>query len=213
MAQRITAIEEQERRTNRRSVFVDGKFVLGVDESVIADLGLRVGQLITEEELQAVVQAELVSKARQKALRLLEYRPRSREEVRIRLTRAGFAEDVVEETLRRLEALGLIDDAAFSQSWVSHRLAGKGMGKARIKWELRLKGVATEVVEEALSALDADTEYESALASAERRWQKGKEVDQRAKRRRLASYLRRQGYGWDIVSRVLTELSAENESD
>jgi len=209
--QRISAIEVQEKKANRRSIFVNGKFVVGVDESIIADLGLHVGQQIGEEELQAIARAEMIARAKQKALKLLEHRPHSRAEIGRRLSRAGFAEDVVEETLTRLEDLGLIDDAQFSRSWVNHRLAGKAMGKVRIKWELRQKGVPAEVAEEALSAVDADAEYQSALDAARRRWQKDKAPDERARRRRLASFLRRQGFDWDVITRILNELSADGE--
>ena len=148
--QRISDIEPQEKRPNRRSIFIDGRFVLGVDETVVADLGLRIGQQISEDELQAVVRAELITKAKERALKLLEYRARSRVEIERRLAKAGFAEDIIEETLARLETLGLIDDVQFSQSWVNHRMAGKPMGKTRIKWELRQKGIAPNLVDEAL---------------------------------------------------------------
>ena len=213
LEQRISAIEAQERRGNRRSVFINGKFALGVDESVVADLGLRVGQQISEEQLQRIVRAELVAKAREKALRLLDYRARSRTEIAQRLSRAGFAEDVVQETLENLENLGLIDDAQFSKAWVNHRLAGKGMGKTRIKWELRQKGVSAEVAEEALSAIDAETEYQSALSLSRRRWEKDVNLDERTRRRRLVSYLQRQGYDWGVITSILNELSTEPEPD
>ena len=213
LEQRISAIEAQERRGNRRSVFINGKFALGVDESVVADLGLRLGQQISEEELQRIVRAELVAKAKEKALRLLDYRARSRTEIAQRLSGAGFAEDVVQETLENLENLGLIDDAQFSKAWVSHRLAGKGMGKTRIKWELRQKGIPNELAEEALSAIDAETERESALEIARRRQRKDANVDERTRRRRLTSFLRRQGYDWGIIGAVLNELGTEAEPE
>lgn len=210
---RISAIEAQERRGNRRSIFVDGRFALGVDESVVSDLGLRVGQQIGEDELQRIVRAEQVTKAKESALRLLDFRPRSRAEISRRLARAGFGEDVVVETLERLEALGLIDDGQFARSWVAHRLAGKGMGTARIKWELRRKGVPNEAVDEALSTIDDETERRSALEAARRRWVKDSSADDRTKRRKLAAFLRRQGYDWSVISVVLNELGMEVEPE
>ena len=210
---RISAIEAQEKRGNRRSIFIDGKFALGVDESVIADLRLRVGQQIGEDELRDIVRAEQVAKARERALRLLDFRARSRAEISRRLSAAGFAEDIVEETLERLERVGLVDDGQFAKAWVGHRSAGKGMGRARIKWELRQKGVSNEVVEEALSAVDGETERRSALEAARRRWAKDSSPDDRTKRRRIAAYLRRQGYDWSVITAVLNELGMEAEPD
>ncbi|MHB0913789.1 MAG: regulatory protein RecX [Armatimonadota bacterium] len=204
--QRITAIEVQEKRSNRRSIFVNGKFVLGVDAAVVADLGLRVGREIGEEDLKKLVRAELVNKAKEKALRLLEYRPRSRAELARRLAQDGFEPEIVEEVLARLEHLGYVDDVSFSEIWVRHRLSGKGMGRTRLKWELRRKGVAPEVVDEAISAVDPETEYELALAAARRRLEKDQSIEQQ---RKTAAYLRRQGYDWETIKRVIAELAGD----
>jgi regulatory protein len=213
LEQRISAIEVQEKRGNRRSIFVDGKFALGVDEAVIADLGLHVGQEISVDRLEEVVHAELVVKAKDRALGLLDYRQRSKAEVERRLLRAGYTEDVIEEVIARLVSLGLLDDAQFSQTWVNHRLAGRPMGKKRIMWELRQKGVSNEVADVAMSSINEDTEYESAMESARRRWQKDSNPDIYAKRRRLIAYLQRQGFGWETINRVVTGLIADSEPD
>ena len=147
-----------------------------------------------------------IEKAKEKALRLLDYRPRSSKEIERGLAKAGFAEEVVEETLRRLEELGLIDDLQFARMWIKHRRA---MGKTRIKWELRQKGVSNDVVKEALSEVDPETEYQSAVGAARSRWERDKDPDQRARRRKLAAYLQRKGFGWDVINGVLNELSGE----
>ncbi len=211
--QRITAIEVQEKRGNRRSIFINGKFALGVDENVIADLHLKVGQMISEDELQRVVRAELVTKARERALLLLDYRARSRAEISERLMRAGFEADIIEELLKRLENAGLINDEQFSRAWVNHRLTGKGMGKTRIRWELKRKGVSNEAAEEALSAVDEETEHQSALELARRRWASTASVEEPVRRRRLIAYLQRQGYDWGVISTILNELNTEVEPE
>ena len=147
-----------------------------------------------------------IEAAKEKALRLLDFRPRSKKEIERSLAKAGFAEEVVAETLKRLEDLGLIDDRRFARMWVNHR---KALGKTRIKWELRQKGVSNDVVEEALSRIDPETEYQSAVEAARSRWEKDRSPDERTRRRRLASYLQRKGFGWDVINGVLNELGGE----
>ncbi|MDI6829039.1 MAG: regulatory protein RecX, partial [Armatimonadota bacterium] len=181
------------------------------EADVVAALGLQTGQEIGEERLREIVHAEQLTKAKKKALNLLGYRSRSRAEITQRLSRSGFAEDIIEDTLAYLERVGLIDDEQFSQDWVKSRLTNKGMGKQRIKWELKQKGVPNDVVEEALSEVDDETEYESALDAAKRRWDKYKDTEINVRRRKLASYLCRQGFSWEVVSQVLSKLSADND--
>ncbi len=190
---------------------MDGKFVVGVNEDVVVGLGLKIGQQFSEDELNAVVRAEILAKAKERALGLLSYRSRSREELSRRLKRAGYDEDIVEETLLGLENAGFIDDAQFSQSWVNSRVSEKGLGKARVRWELRQRGVASEVIEEALSSVDPDEERILAADAARRRWEKDKDPDLRSKRRRVASYLQRQGFEWQLISEAMEKLA--NEAD
>ena len=211
--QRITSIEVQEKRNSRRSIFIDGSFTLGVDESIVADLGLRVGQSIDEEELREIVHAEQLSKAKERALRLLDYRQRSKVEVARRLSAAGFPEDIIEETITHLENIGFLNDAEFSQTWVKFRLSEKGIGKARMRWELKQKGVSNDVAEEALASLDGGAEYQSAIDIARRRWEKDSSTDERAKRRKLTGFLQRKGFPWETIARILRELSDDAEAE
>jgi regulatory protein len=80
------------------------------------------------------------------ALRLLLRRAMSRARLREKL-RARFGEEVVEEVLRRLEALGYLDDRAFAETFVAVR--GR-YGPLKLRNLLRAQGVAEEVVEAVL---------------------------------------------------------------
>lgn len=211
--QRISAIEAHDKRSSRRSIYIDGQFTLAVDESVIAELGLRVGQPLKEDDLESIIRADKLCNAKQKVLRLLEYRPRSRVELQRRLTRAGFANEIIEETLRHLENLGLIDDVAFSKNWVNYRLRKNAIGSRRIRWELRQKGIPSELVEEALATAERSDELETALQAASRRLTKYAGLDESIKRQRLTAYLQRQGFEWETISQVLDKVCQTSEKE
>jgi len=203
----ITAIETQKRRSNRMSIYVNGRFAAGVDEEVVAALGLCVGQRIDENRLAQMLRAETVRRARQVALNLLSFRPRTRNELSRRLILKGYPEDVTDEVLAALAGAGLVNDEQFTKDWVADRLQSKPMGSVRIAWELRQKGVAQEVVQQALESIDSETEYELALGLARKRLQRlGVEASDE-ERRRLASFLRRRGFSWDVTNRVIDELA------
>jgi len=136
----ITAIEEQKRRGNRRSIYVNGRFVAGVDEEVVFALGLRVGQRITEERLTEMLRAENVQRARQAALNLLSYRPRTAEEICKRLLLKGYPADVVEEALMALTSVDLVNDEKFSKDWVANRPAAQADGPGENSLGAEAKG-------------------------------------------------------------------------
>lgn len=63
-----------------------------------------------------------------------------------------FDPDVVTLALQRLEAHDLIDDATMAAQWVSERKNRRGA--TALVEELRAKGIAAEVVDSAVAALD-----------------------------------------------------------
>lgn len=209
---RITAIEPQKRRGNRRSIFVDGEFAVGAHEEIVVSLGLAVGQSFDSDRLAELVRAETVRKARESALRLISYRDRTKSEIRKRLIGSDFPEDVVDEVEERLVKAGLLDDEKFSRDWVKARSATKPMGKTRLAWELRSKGVEPSEVEEALEGIDRDTEYQLALETGRKKIQKLGLIDPAVKIR-LSSFLARRGFGWDVIAKVIGELVNENENE
>lgn len=206
---RITAIEPQKRRGNRRSIYVDGEFFAGVDEGIVLELGLKVGQQVDAERLAEVLHTEEVRRARESALTLLDYRARSRKELERRLLQKGYSEDIVAEVLTRLENVDLVNDERFAMDWVAGRLAYRPTGKSRMLWDLRSKGVPPEIVDEALAQVDEEQEYEMALDLAEKKLGGARLKDIETKRK-LMGFLQRRGFRWDVVSRVLERLAPED---
>lgn len=208
----ITAIEPQARNRDRVNVFLDGDWAAGVHAEVAAAAGLRVGQIITTDQLQELSRSEEMRKVRESALRLLGYRARSRAELRQRLLQKGFESSLVDEVLAALDRSGLINDAEFSESWVRARTGSRPMGRTRIAAELRQKGVDREVIDEALRTVDPDVEMDLALAVGRRKMEQLRDVDLHSARRKLAAALMRRGFPSEVCVRVLDILMRSDES-
>ncbi len=206
----ITAIEPQKRRGNRRSISVNGEFFAGVDEEVVFDLRLKVGQPVDAERLAQVLQTEEIRRARESALTLLDYRARTSREIEQRLALKGYPEETIAAVITQLERLDLVNDERFASDWVASRLNYKPQGRTRIGWELKRKGVSPDIVDEALAQVDEVAEFDMALELAERKLGGARIEDQDA-RRKLAGLLQRRGFRWDIVSRVLDKLGSEED--
>ena len=199
----ITAIEPQVKRPDRVSVYIDGEFALGMHAEVAAAEGLRVGQTVNVNELQALARAEELRRARDSALHFLGYRDRSRQEVRRRLAQKGYDPELVEETLQALDRSGLVNDAEFSRSWVRARTGSRPMGRSRIAAELRQKGVERELIDEALAPVDPEAELGLALAVGRRKVEQLRREDIRTARQKLGAALMRRGFSWEVSSKAL----------
>ncbi|PYN49091.1 MAG: recombination regulator RecX [Candidatus Rokuibacteriota bacterium] len=109
--------------------------------------------------------------ARLAAADLLSRRAWTTRELAERLRRRGAPAPVAAEVLADLTARGYLDDAAFAHHWIATRSA-RGYGPARLRAELRARGVAGSLVDAALAA-QGDDELERARAVASRRAARG----------------------------------------
>jgi SOS response regulatory protein OraA/RecX len=84
-------------------------------------------------------------------LRFLEARSRSVDEVRRRLTDAGYRAELVAAAIERLTSIGLLDDELFARGWIESRDRARPRGEAALRRELSLRGVGREVISDALA--------------------------------------------------------------
>ena len=201
----ITAIEEQQRDANRVSVYLDGAFAIGLFADVAVALSLRVGQQITAERLEEITALETRRKALEDAYGFLSFRARSEKEITDKLKRKGYEEDVVEVTISRLRESNFVNDAEFAAQWTRHRQTGKG--RRFIAQELKQKGVDSDTIAETLAETVSDAdESETAFTLAVRRVGVNPTDKSREAQAKLAAFLQRRGFGWDIVRGVLRQL-------
>ncbi len=202
---RVTAIEKQ-RRGERVNLFLDGRFALGLSLDAAAQAGLRVGNEVDDERLQALRAEAAQADAMAASLRLLSYRPRSEAELRQRLARRGTPPALVDGVIERLRELGLVDDAAFAQAWVDSRDRASPRGRRLLRQELLAKGVDSDTSRELLENVD---EPDAALRAASRRATSLRDLSYDEFRRRLGDFLRRRGFDYDTVRRTVERLWRE----
>jgi regulatory protein len=143
--------------------------------------------------------------ARAICLRLLDASPRTRAELAEQLQRRDIPDPVAEQVLVRLGEVGLVDDAAYADAWVSTRQAGRGLGRRRLVAELRRKGVARETIEEAIGQVDVATERATARALVQRRLPHLAGLPREKQLRRLAGMLARRGYAEGLAREIVTD--------
>jgi len=146
-----------------------------------------------------------VEAAREVALRQLDTRARSRRELLDAIASRGFDDGVGQEVVSRLEAVGLVDDRAFARALVRERFAARGRTGPALVAELRRKGLDGDSIDEAMSTISGDDEYDRARRLVEGRAPSVRGVPRRAAYRRLAGMLARKGYGPDVSDRAVRE--------
>ena len=143
---------------------------------------------------------------------LLSRRAWTRAELTARLRRRGAPAEVAEEVVADLVARAYLDDAGYARHWVATR-APRSYGAARLRSELRARGVAPSIIEAALGGLDADMTLGRARELARRRLPALRRGRPERLASRLRDYLLRRGFGASTVMRVVRESTGVAASD
>ena len=200
----ITDLVIQKRDKDRVNVFLDGEFAFGLAVSVAE--GLHIGQQLTQEEIEVLKNKECIEKAKQSARRFVSVRPRSVFEVQTNLRRKSFDDDVIDQVVDYLTAIDLLDDAAFASYWVEQRETFRPRSRFALSQELREKGISREVAERVLEDLD---ELALARRVIEKRADRWAELPDDVFRNKMAGYLQRRGFSFDIIREALEETRRE----
>jgi len=208
---KITSISLQVRDKNRVNVSVNGKYRFSLDYTQIADLGVKVGNEYTEEQLTDLENESQFGKLYMRALEYSLMRPHSQYELsqylyrktRDTLTKTGSIKKGVSKELTarvfdRIIEKGYVNDEAFARCWIENRQLRKGISKRKLQAELASKGVNRSIVESLLSETER-TDEDEILKIIEK---KASRYDDEQK---LIAYLARQGFSYDDIKQAIDD--------
>lgn len=185
-------------------VFDDGtelKTTLGI----ITERFIHSGMDFDEDAYNELVSACTLALAKARALRIINARPMSREELRKRLVEKGETPENAETCAEWLCQMGLINDTEYAGSVVRH-YAAKGYGASRIKQELRRHGVSRELWDEAMSQMPEQDEYLARFLRS-----RLSDPGDRSQVKKVSDALFRRGYSWDQIKHALNEFDTQGD--
>ena len=191
----ITKIKKGKKRYN---IYIDGEFSLAAGDETLLKLDLFNGKEIDEKELCKIITYEGGVRARDYALNLLSYRPRTKRELLRRLKQKKYDVRTAEETVSKLERSGLINDYSFAKLFIETFRDRRGI--YRLKNDLFKHGVEKTIIEKVLKEVPVN-ENKTAKKLINKWLQTHKKRDEKVKRR-LLNYLVQRGISWDTISEL-----------
>jgi regulatory protein len=202
---RITALERRPGE-KRVKLCLDSGREMAIGLEICVRRGLRVGEDLGMLELTELEEEEARRLCLESALRLLSYRQRSQAELRERLLRNRFAPEIVGSTVERLCSAGLVNDEQFARTWVESRDIRAPRSRRLMASELRERGVARDLVDEAAGKID---DRDAAYRAAERRARSLRGLPYDKFRRRVGGLLLRRGFDFEVVGETVNRLWRE----
>jgi regulatory protein len=184
----VTGLREV--RGGRVAVELDGARWRVVPADVVVRVRLAVGQELDRPRLRELARELRRARAVGTALRAVSLREHTAAELDRRLRRRGFAPGVREETLLRLEHVGLVDDERYAMRR-AESLSELGQGDEAIRWRLEREGVGGDTAARAVAALPPELQRARIVVAT------------RGPGPGTARELARRGFGEDAVEEAL----------
>ena len=138
----ITKLEDAGKRKVR--VFLDEERFCSLYPNEMRELGIRENQEMDADRF-SVMQKMLLQRAERKALSLLEYKDRTKKELKDRLLRLEYPEHVVEDAVAYVEFYGYINDEEYVRRYMEYKADSKS--RRQIVQELKQKGIRSSLLE------------------------------------------------------------------
>lgn len=195
---KISSIQVQLKNASRYSIFVDGKYVFSLSADALLESHLICGQEVTEAEVNRFKQLSADDKAYGLALAYVARRLRSEWELRDYCKRKGYAPELTEAIISRLNRSGFVDDEIFARRWVENRRLLKATSAKKLRLELRQKRIADDIISAVLAEDETDERQVLRELIEKKRKQTKYQDDQK-----LMMFLARQGFSYDDIKAVL----------
>jgi len=207
----ITKIVEQKKRPNRRNIYLDGAFAFGLNDNVVARFKLREGLALTEDQVKEIAQGEVRQECFDYAMKYLGTRLHSRAELRRKLVRREYGDQVIDGVLDDLARMGYLDDARFAKTKALSAAEHKHHGRRRAFMELIKAGVKKDVADAALNDVyDKNDSLAAARQLAERKAASLRRLEPLVARRRLAGMLQRRGFDYETIKPVIDQVLGDS---
>ncbi len=139
---------------------------------------------------------------------MLGYRGRSERELRERLVRKGFSEDVVSRTIAYLREAGFVDDNALALELKRQAVGQKKLGYRAARSFMEKRGLPRDIVESTLG-YDEDVEVGNARDLLEKKLKSVKNYLATKERKRLYDFLLRKGFSSSVINKALKDFEQE----
>ncbi|WP_297132371.1 recombination regulator RecX [Terrisporobacter sp.] len=208
----ITKIESQKKSEDRVNIYVDEMFFMAIYKELVFTFNLKKGDIIEEDNLRKILKDEMFLKGKNKALNILSKASQSEKKIREKL-KDDFEEDTIDDVVDFLKKYNFINDNELASKIVTTNVNLNKYGKNKIKQNLYNKGLEKSSIDEALSEIDYDLEFENALYLAEKRYDRVKKEDPKKAYAKVANHLAYKGFSYDIIKSVLNKIFKNDYND
>ena len=195
----VTAIVPVDKR--KCKVFLGEDFAFVLYKSEAARFHIEEENDLSEQTYEKIKEEILLKRARDRALYLLQSQGRTKAEMIQKLQKDGYPDDVIREVMSFLEEYHFVDDSSYIENYIHVNKSRKS--PRQIVFELQQKGVDKDTISRMLE--EAPINEDDTVRVLLKKKTGGQIPADWKERQKLAAFLGRKGFSFDVIQRVLRE--------
>ncbi len=196
-------------KADKVHIYIDGEYRMTCDSSFWYSEKWHNLKDINEQELTELEAAVSSRRAFLTGANLLSRRLHSKKELYLKLLQK-YPKEAAQSACDRLEELLMLDDEDFALRYAKELYERKKYAPRRIEQELKLKGISSEIAQNAVAALDKE-DYNRIILLLNTKYQTNLTTEKGIKR--TVNALLRMGYSYSDIKKALDEVGTETESE
>ena len=145
------------------------------------------------------------------AMHLLKYRSRSCQEIKSRLSKKGYSDIDIEQTVSYLIDLGYLNDYNFAKLFVKDKIRQKGVGPIYLINELKKHNISKNIIDNSIDyGFSKFSLNEIVDNHIQKRLKLLKNKSAKEKKQKIIQFLQRKGFEWNQISSELEKYFMHN---
>jgi regulatory protein len=202
---KILSISLKEKKKNRYIVTTTSGDRFEVSEDVLIASSLYKNKEIAETELNKILISENYFRVKEAALVLLNYRMRSKKELRLRLIKKGYSKDIIDKVINELEKKNWIDDEKFGLAFSRDQINRNKIGPIALKYKLREFLDSIDLISQISTKIYSEIKIEDIILHLLQKYTPDNINSDEKLRRKLINKLKRKGHYWQDIDGALTK--------
>ncbi len=135
-------------------VLLDDGSILPLYAQDLKDHDIREGEELAKESYDTLIGEILPKRAKLKLLDLLARRSYTEYQLGVKLSQAGFPQDIIDSAMAYVRDMHFMDDYEYSRDYIFSNCSRKS--RMKMINDLKLKGVDDALIQEAMDSVDED---------------------------------------------------------
>lgn len=201
----VTKIESVTK--TRYKVFLDGQFAFVLYKGELSRYHIKEQAEITTEIYANIQKDVILKRAKLRVMHLLEDMDRTEEQLRLKLKRDLYTEDMIEAALEYVKSFGYINDADYARRFIEAKQKTKS--KTEIYATLCRKGIDKHTIDATIEMCYKEVDEKEAIQKLIEK--KHIQVDNMSEmeKKKICKYFIRKGFRYDDICKVI-QVSFQN---